>query len=162
MLSGRISYGAVLGLGRGRPFSGPRRAAKHLWAKMTRTCGNPRKLSHFLHSCTFVGLDEKGTESVIGCKIKHFHEVPGWRNWQTQRTQNPPVLSTLGVRLPLPAPANSGRSRNSPSLARAPFQHLPSELPTNHPESQHPRQFAAQAIMTPTNGARLWYQTRSL
>ena len=29
---------------------------------------------------------------------------PGWRNWQTQRTQNPPVLSTLGVRLPLPAP----------------------------------------------------------
>src|SRR5579864_1477028 len=36
--------------------------------------------------------------------IKHLHEVPGWRNWQTQRTQNPPVLSTLGVRLPLPAP----------------------------------------------------------
>src|SRR5579864_878318 len=32
---------------------------------------------------------------------------PGWRNWQTQRTQNPPVLSTLGVQLPLPAPANS-------------------------------------------------------
>jgi hypothetical protein len=30
---------------------------------------------------------------------------PGWRNWQTQRTQNPPVLGTLGVRLPLPAPA---------------------------------------------------------
>ena len=30
---------------------------------------------------------------------------PGWRNWQTQRTQNPPVLSTLGVQLPLPAPA---------------------------------------------------------
>ena len=29
---------------------------------------------------------------------------PGWRNWQTQRTQNPPVLSTLGVQLPLPAP----------------------------------------------------------
>ena len=39
------------------------------------------------------------------CRIKYFHEVPGWRNWQTQRTQNPPVLSTLGVRLPLPAPA---------------------------------------------------------
>jgi hypothetical protein len=29
---------------------------------------------------------------------------PGWRNWQTQRTQNPPVLSTVGVQLPLPAP----------------------------------------------------------
>src|SRR5271157_4637958 len=33
---------------------------------------------------------------------------PGWRNWQTQRTQNPPVLSTLGVRFPLPAPALLG------------------------------------------------------
>jgi hypothetical protein len=32
-------------------------------------------------------------------------QLPGWRNWQTQRTQNPPVLSTLGVQLPLPAPA---------------------------------------------------------
>ena len=32
-------------------------------------------------------------------------DKPGWRNWQTQRTQNPPVLSTLGVRFPLPAPA---------------------------------------------------------
>ncbi len=31
--------------------------------------------------------------------------MPGWRNWQTQRTQNPPVLGTLGVRFPLPAPA---------------------------------------------------------
>ena len=32
------------------------------------------------------------------------YRTPGWRNWQTQRTQNPPVLSTLGVQLPLPAP----------------------------------------------------------
>jgi glutamyl/glutaminyl-tRNA synthetase len=29
---------------------------------------------------------------------------PGWRNWQTQRTQNPPGLAPLGVRFPLPAP----------------------------------------------------------
>jgi hypothetical protein len=58
-----------------------------------------------LHSFTIVVLDEKDIECEISCKIKHFHEVPGWRNWQTQRTQNPPVLSTLGVRLPLPAPA---------------------------------------------------------
>jgi hypothetical protein len=57
-----------------------------------------------LHSFTIVVLDEKDIECEISCKIKHFHEVPGWRNWQTQRTQNPPVLSTLGVRLPLPAP----------------------------------------------------------
>ena len=37
---------------------------------------------------------------------------PGWRNWQTQRTQNPPVLGTLGVQLPLPAPASHRRSIN--------------------------------------------------
>ena len=30
---------------------------------------------------------------------------PGWRNWQTQRTQNPPTLAVMGVRPPLPAPA---------------------------------------------------------
>jgi hypothetical protein len=58
----------------------------------------------YLHSFTIVVLDEKDIECEISCKIKHFHEVPGWRNWQTQRTQNPPVLSTLGVQLPLPAP----------------------------------------------------------
>jgi hypothetical protein len=29
---------------------------------------------------------------------------PGWRNWQTQRTQNPPTLAVMGVRPPLPAP----------------------------------------------------------
>ena len=30
--------------------------------------------------------------------------VPKWRNWQTQRTQNPPGLAPLGVRLPPSAP----------------------------------------------------------
>jgi hypothetical protein len=37
---------------------------------------------------------------------------PGWRNWQTQRTQNPPVLSTLGVRFPLPAPSPTHSENN--------------------------------------------------
>jgi hypothetical protein len=32
---------------------------------------------------------------------------PGWRNWQTQRTQNPPALAVMGVRPPLPAPNKS-------------------------------------------------------
>jgi hypothetical protein len=32
-------------------------------------------------------LDEKDRECEIRCEIKHFHEAPGWRNWQTQRTQ---------------------------------------------------------------------------
>ena len=31
--------------------------------------------------------------------------APGWRNWQTQRTQNPPALAVMGVRPPLPAPS---------------------------------------------------------
>ena len=29
---------------------------------------------------------------------------PGWRNWQTQQTQNLPTLVVMGVRPPLPAP----------------------------------------------------------
>ena len=29
---------------------------------------------------------------------------PGWRNWQTQQTQNLPALVVMGVRPPLPAP----------------------------------------------------------
>jgi hypothetical protein len=33
----------------------------------------------FLHSCTFVVLDEKGIEPEICRKIKHFHEAPGWQ-----------------------------------------------------------------------------------
>src|SRR5579864_4467445 len=37
------------------------------------------------------------------------------RNWQPQRTQNPPVLSTLGVQLPLPAHHQSRVGRGSQS-----------------------------------------------
>jgi hypothetical protein len=58
----------------------------------------------YLHSFTIVVLDDEDIECEIGCRIKHFNEVPGWRNWQTQRTQNPPVLGTLQVRFLFPAP----------------------------------------------------------
>ena len=58
----------------------------------------------YFHSFTIYVWDKKDIECEISFRIKHFHEEPGWRNWQTQRTQNPPVLGTLGVRLPLPAP----------------------------------------------------------
>jgi hypothetical protein len=46
------------------------------------------------------------TKASLSTRLKNqrLPFKPGWRNWQTQRTQNPPVLSTLGVRLPLPAP----------------------------------------------------------
>jgi hypothetical protein len=41
----------------------------------------------------------------ILCDTFHGHQPePGWRNWQTQRTQNPPTLAVMGVRPPLPAP----------------------------------------------------------
>ena len=42
----------------------------------------------FLHSFTFVAWDGNEVEREISCIIKHFHEVPGWRNWQRQRTQD--------------------------------------------------------------------------
>ena len=54
---------------------------------------------HF-HSFTFAVVDEKDLECEIGCRIKHFHEVPGWRNWQTQRTQNPPGFGPWGFDSP--------------------------------------------------------------
>jgi hypothetical protein len=36
-------------------------------------------------------LDGEGIEYKIVFKISSFHEVPGWRNWQTQRAQETPV-----------------------------------------------------------------------
>ena len=54
----------------------------------------------YLHSVTIAVLDEKDIECEISCKIKHFHEVPGWRNWQTQRTQNPPGFGPWGFDSP--------------------------------------------------------------
>jgi hypothetical protein len=40
----------------------------------------------------------------IAFKIKHFHDKPGWRNWQTQRTQKcaaiPSPLSSVSGSLP--------------------------------------------------------------
>ena len=66
---------------------------------------NLRDFHTFLHSFTFVVFVHQ-RDLVINClRNKHFHEVPGWRNWQTQRTQNPPVLGTLQVRFLFPAPA---------------------------------------------------------
>ena len=37
---------------------------------------------------------------------------PGWRNWQTQQTQNLPALVVMGVRPPLPAPIYKSFSIN--------------------------------------------------
>jgi hypothetical protein len=37
------------------------------------------------------------SHSHIACKIKRLFSL---RNWHTQRTQNPPVLSTLGFKSP--------------------------------------------------------------
>jgi hypothetical protein len=60
----------------------------------------PEYLHTFLHSFTFVVLDGKGIEYKIDFKIKYFHEAPGWRNWQTQRTQNPPTFGSWGFDSP--------------------------------------------------------------
>src|SRR3984957_12045841 len=53
-----------------------------------------------LHSFTFAAANEKDVRCEISCKIKHFHEAPGWRNWQTQRTQNPPTFGSWGFDSP--------------------------------------------------------------
>ena len=53
-----------------------------------------------LHSYTLFVLGLQMLECNIGRKIKHFHEEPGWRNRQTQRTQNPPGFGPWGFDSP--------------------------------------------------------------
>ncbi len=66
-----------------------------------RAARNPRAAYGF-SSLTFeIGVrnrPDSGTDRAL---------KPGWRNWQTQRTQNPPTLAVMGVRPPLPAPTES-------------------------------------------------------
>ena len=45
-----------------------------------------------LHSFTIVVLGEKDIECETCFRFKHFNEEPGWRNWQTQRTQKRTLL----------------------------------------------------------------------
>jgi hypothetical protein len=54
----------------------------------------------FLHSFTFVALDDKGVECETCFIIMHLRVEPGWRNWQTQRTQNPPTFGSWGFDSP--------------------------------------------------------------
>jgi hypothetical protein len=102
-LGGKVSYG--------RPryclakwTSSPEESRKALHALVQGSVEIDEYFHIYFHSFTIYVLDEKDIECEISFRIKHFLEEPGWRNWQTQRTQNPPVLGTLGVRLPLPAP----------------------------------------------------------
>src|SRR6266853_6645052 len=68
--------------------------------KCRRPVHNPEYFHTFLHSFTFVALEDEGIEYKIGCKIKHLQVEPGWRNWQTQRTQNPPTFGSWGFDSP--------------------------------------------------------------
>jgi hypothetical protein len=98
-MGGRMSHGACYDVAMG---SNPRNAR----ANGTTACANPWKLSQFLYTVSHSVFCMASKQNVkTGSKIKHFQEVPGWRNWQTQRTQNPPVLGTLQVRFLFPAPA---------------------------------------------------------
>ena len=47
-----------------------------------------------------VVLGGEGIEYEIVFKINSFHPQPGWRNWQTQRTQNPPTFGSWGFDSP--------------------------------------------------------------
>src|ERR1700683_983074 len=73
-------------LGQGTSSPGKRR--RHFTGRWQGSVGIHEYFHIYLHSVTIAVLDEKDIECEISCKIKHFHEVPGWRNWQTQRTQN--------------------------------------------------------------------------
>ena len=75
----------------------------------------------YLHSFTIVVLDvldERDIECEICCRNKHFHEVPGWRNWQTQRTQKAPDVRSANRRSALFS-LFSGTSKFQPNSKRA-------------------------------------------
>src|SRR6202050_3897408 len=85
-------------LGQGTSSPGKRR--RHFTGRWQGSVGIHEYFHIYLHSVTIAVLDEKDIECEISCKIKHFHEVPGWRNWQTQRTQNPPGFGPWGFDSP--------------------------------------------------------------
>jgi len=85
-LGGKISYGCPrYCLARGT--SSPEESRRALHGPVTRPVEIHEYFHIYLHSFTIVVWDEKDIECEISCRIKHFHEAPGWRNWQTQRTQ---------------------------------------------------------------------------
>jgi hypothetical protein len=73
----------------------------------------PEYFHTFLHIFTFVVFDGKGIESNIDCKIKDLPSKPGWRNWQTQRTQK-----TLGICGAIRLSRNSFQELSSETLVR--------------------------------------------
>jgi hypothetical protein len=44
--------------------------------------------------------DDKTDPRELSFNIKDFPSRPGWRNWQTQRTQNPPTFGSWGFDSP--------------------------------------------------------------
>jgi hypothetical protein len=70
----------------------PRIASKALHAQNDNELWKSGRTDTFLRSCSFVILNEKGTEPYNGRKTKHSQVEPGWRNWQTQRTQKRMLL----------------------------------------------------------------------
>src|ERR1700733_9782720 len=74
--------------------------AKHFMGTWQGSVEIPEYFHIYLHSFTIFVLDDEDIECEICCKIRHFHGVPGWRNWQTQRTQNPPTFGSWGFDSP--------------------------------------------------------------
>ena len=100
-LGGKISYACPRYclardiVAREEPQSASWASDKDLWKSMN-------TFTFTLHSFTFAVVDEKDIECEISCRNKHFHKVPGWRNWQTQRAQNPPRFTPRGGSTPPP------------------------------------------------------------
>jgi hypothetical protein len=98
-LGGKISYGCPRYC-LARWTSSPEKSRKALHGQVTRICEIHEYFHIYLHTFTFAVVDEKDIECETSRRIRHFHEVPGWRNWQTQRTQNPPTFGSWGFDSP--------------------------------------------------------------
>ena len=78
-------------------------------------------------------------------KIKYFHEVPGWRNWQTQRTQKTlvgfPFLQSYCRNLDLGLSAPFGLCGSGTCFRRVSATVQPQSLlgASARPASSHPK-----------------------
>ena len=69
---------------------------------------------------------------------------PGWRNWQTQRTQNPPALAVMGVR---PPSRHHTLNKTKISTCRLAYFTVPKNVPRVCPSSPHRHQYLRACSM---------------
>jgi hypothetical protein len=99
-----------------------------------------------------------GPRSPLGLSFRFSHSlcdtnfvpppVPGWRNWQTQRTQNPPRFTPRGGSTPPPGTIKSKTyNRRRPFVVQIPRQEVTAVSLSNSPIFAQVSEFHAYSIL---------------